>query len=72
MLQTVKGIVLATVRYNDKSNIAHLYTEQEGMMSFQIPAARSRKAKVSNVLFQPFSFVECEADIRPRSNIHLV
>ncbi len=28
MLQTVKGIVLATVRYNDKSNIAHLYTEQ--------------------------------------------
>lgn len=72
MLQTVKGIVLATVRYNDKSNIAHLYTEQEGMMSFQIPAARSRKAKVINVLFQPFSFVECEADIRPRSNIHLV
>ena len=58
MLQTVKGIVLATVRYNDKSNIAHLYTEQEGLMSFQLPAAHSRKANVSNVFFQPFSFVD--------------
>lgn len=70
MLQKSTGIVLGTIRYNDKSNIAHLYTEQNGLMSFLIPAIRSRKTSVSPVLFQPLSLVEFEADIRPRSGIH--
>lgn len=70
MLQKSVGIVLGTVRYNDKSNIAHLYTEQNGLMSFLVPATRLRKAAVSPVLFQPLSLIEFEADIRPRSGIH--
>lgn len=70
MLQKLTGIVLGTIRYNDKSNIAHLYTEQNGLMSFLIPATRSRKTAVSPVLFQPLSLVEFEAEIRPRAGVH--
>ena len=70
MLQKYVGIVLHTVKYNDKANIVHVYTEQSGRMSFLIPAQRSRKSAVKQVLFQPLSVVEFEADMRPRSGIH--
>ena len=70
MLRKSKGIVLHTVKYSDKSNIVHIYTEQGGRMSFLIPASRSRKSAVNGLLFQPLSLVEFEADIRPRSGLH--
>lgn len=72
MLQKISGITLGTVRYNDKSNIVHIYTREKGMTSFLIPAQRSRKPKVNAVLFQPLSLVECEADFRPHAGIHPV
>lgn len=68
MLQKFHGVVLYVVKYSDKSNIVHVYTEQAGQMSFLIPAVRrSRKAAVNPVLFRPFSLLEFEADVRPRS-----
>ena len=70
MLQKYVGIVLHTVKYNDKANIVHVYTEQSGRISFLIPVQRSRKSAVKQVLFQPLSVVEFEADMRPRSGIH--
>ena len=70
MLQKLSGVVLYTVKYNDKSNIVHIYTEQSGKLSFLVPVQRSRKSTVRAVLFQPLSLVEIEADIRPKSGIH--
>lgn len=70
MLQKYTGIVLHTVKYNDKSNIIHIYTETEGEMSFLVPLPRSRKATVKSVLFQPLSIVEFEAEIRPKTGLH--
>lgn len=70
MLQKYVGIVLHTVKYSDKANIVHIYTEQSGRMSFLLPAQRSRKSAVKQVLFQPLSVVEFEADVRPRSGLH--
>ena len=70
MLQKYVGIVLHTVKYSDKSNIVHIYTEQSGRMSFLLPVQRSRKSAVKQVLFQPLSIVEFEADVRPRSGLH--
>jgi len=37
MLQKLHGVVLYVVKYSDKSNIAHIYTEQDGQVSFLIP-----------------------------------
>lgn len=68
MLQKFHGVVLYVVKYNDKSNIVHVYTDLSGQMSFLIPAVRrSRKAAVNPVLFRPFSLLEFEADVRPKS-----
>lgn len=70
MLQKLRGIVLCTLNYNDKSNIVRIYTGQGGLQSFLIPAARSRKSLVSAVLFRPLSLVEFESDLRPKASLH--
>ena len=49
MLQRLEGVVLHVVKYSDKSNIVHIYTRENGSMSFLIPAARSRKSLVNGV-----------------------
>lgn len=70
MLQKYTGVVLHSLKYSDKQNIVHIYTEQEGRMSFLVPVQRSRKSTVRLVLFQPLSIVEFEADVRPKSGLH--
>lgn len=72
MLQKLSGIVLCTFKYNDKKNIVHIFTEQHGRMSFMIPAVRSKKSTVNQVLFQPLSLVEFEAEIRSNVGLHAV
>ena len=70
MLQKLSGIVLSTFKYSDTKSIVHMYTDQNGRMSFLIPATRSRKSAVNGVLFQPLSILEFEADVRPKSSLH--
>lgn len=72
MLQKTLGIVLHTLKYNDTSIIADIYTEVAGRASFLIKIPRSRKAMVKPVLFQPLALVEMEADFRPGSTIYKV
>lgn len=72
MLQKYLGVVLHTLKYNDKQNIVHIYTGQGGRMSFLVPAQRSRKSMVRHVLFQPLSLVEFESEVRPRSSLYSI
>lgn len=72
MLQKFTGIVLNVVKYSDTRSIANVFTEENGRMSFMVPISRSRKSSVSPILFQPFSLIEFEADVRPRSSIHSI
>lgn len=72
MLQKTKGIVLHTLKYNDASLIAHVYTEALGRVSLLVPLPRSRKAAVKAVLFQPLAVVEFEADVRPTATLYRV
>ncbi len=70
MLQKTKGIVLHTIKYNDTSIIVDMFTELSGRASFLVPIPRSRKAAVKSVLFQPLSFIEFEADFRPKASLY--
>lgn len=70
MLQKTLGIVLHTLKYNDTSIIADIYTEVAGRASFMVSIPRSRKAAVKSVLFQPLTLVELEADFRPNATIY--
>ncbi len=72
MIEKLEGIVLCSFKYNDKKNIVHIYTKQRGRMSFLIPAVRSKKTTVSQVLFQPMSLVEFEAEIKPKASLHVI
>lgn len=73
MLQKFHGVVLYVVKYIDKLNIVHIYTEQGGQMSFLIPASRRpRRPGVNAALFRPFSLLEFDADVRPKSSLHPV
>ena len=70
MLQKLRGIVLCTLKYSDRSNIVRIYTESGGQQSFVVPASSSRKSKVRSVLFAPLALLEFEADLRPGSELH--
>lgn len=64
--------MLGTVKYTDRMNIAQVYTLQLGTSSFLVPLQRARKSAVRQVLFQPLSLVELEADVRPTVSVHRI
>lgn len=72
MLQRYQGIVLCSFKYNDTKNIAHIFTRENGRMSFLIPVSRSKKKGAMSLLFQPFALVEIDAEVRPRASLHPV
>ena len=64
MYEKLKGIVLNTIRYSDKHNIVHIYTDGRGLMSFAVPLGKTHAARMRNALLMPLSLVELEAGVR--------
>ena len=65
MYEKLKGVVLNTVRYSDKHNIVHIYTDGRGLMSFAVPLGKTQAARMRNALLMPLSLVDLEAVMRP-------
>ena len=72
MYQKVTGIVLHSLKYNDTSNIVHVYTRENGRVSFLVKIPKSRKAGVRPILFQPLAMVDLEVDFRTNASIHRI
>lgn len=64
MYEKLKGIVLNTIRYSDKHNIVHVYTDGRGLMSFAVPIGKTQAARMRNALLMPLSLVDLEASVR--------
>ena len=64
MYEKLRGIVLNTIRYSDKHNIVHIYTDGRGLMSFAVPLGKTHAARMRNALLMPLSLVEIEAGVR--------
>ena len=64
MYKKLRGIVLNTIRYSDKHNIVHVYTDGRGLMSFAVPLGKTQAARMRNALLMPLSLVDLEAGIR--------
>ena len=64
MYEKLKGIVLNTIRYSDKHNIVHIYTDGHGLMSFAVPQGKTPAARMRNALLMPLSLVDMEAGLR--------
>lgn len=65
MLQTLNGIVLNIIKYNDRHNIVHIYTDQHGLMGFLVARGNTAAARARNALFMPLSLLQFEAHTRP-------
>ena len=64
MYEKLKGIVLNTIRYSDKHNIVHVYTDGRGLMSFAVSLGKTHAARMRNALLMPLSLIEMEAAVR--------
>lgn len=64
MYEKLRGIVLNTIRYSDKHNIVHVYTDGRGLMSFAVPQGRTQAARQRNAMLMPLSLIEMEAAVR--------
>lgn len=61
MYEKLRGIVLNTIRYSDKHNIVHIYTDGRGLMSFAVPLGKTHAARMRNAILMPLSLVDLEA-----------
>ena len=64
MYEKLRGIVLNTVRYSDRHNIVHIYTDGRGLMSFAVPLGKTHAARMRNAMLMPLSLVDLEAAVR--------
>ncbi|MBR6283917.1 MAG: DNA repair protein RecO [Muribaculaceae bacterium] len=65
MYEKLRGVVLCTVKYSDKNNIVHIYTDAHGRLAFAVAQGSTRGARQRNALLMPLSLVEMEARITP-------
>lgn len=64
MQETLRGIVLRTVKYGDNSLIVDVFTESHGRLSFMTSTLRAKRSVRSVSFWQLLSMVEFSADIR--------
>ncbi|MCF0180851.1 MAG: DNA repair protein RecO [Muribaculaceae bacterium] len=65
MYEKLNGIVLNTVKYSDRNNIVHVYTDEHGLLSFAVPQGNTRGARMRNAMLMPLSLIEMEARMVP-------
>ena len=70
MVETLQGIVLNVVKYNDRHHIARIYTRERGMMSFLVQQGNTQAARQRRAMFMPLSPIAFEAHITPQRDIH--
>lgn len=61
------GIVLQTVRYDDASSVAHLFTRSSGHVAFMVSRPRSRTSQLAGLtsLLSPLNILSLQWDHRP-------
>ncbi len=69
MVEALRGIVLHTIRYNERHNIVHVYTDMHGLMSFLVPTGSGHRARERMALLMPLSLIELQARTRPNTDL---
>ena len=65
MQDNLEGIVINVIKYNEKHNIARIYTDKMGMLSFLVRQGTTHAARMRNAMFMPLSLIEFEARLQP-------
>lgn len=70
MTEKMQGIVINVIKYNDKHNIAHVYTDKRGMLAFLIRQGSTNASRMRNAMFLPLSMIEFEANMQPGRDLY--
>jgi DNA repair protein RecO (recombination protein O) len=68
MLHTTRGIVLRTIRYNDKAVIANIYTELFGLQGYLIHTGKNKKS----ALLQPLTCLEITVEHKTNKSLQRI
>ena len=69
MKEKLHGIVLNSLKWNERHKIVHIYTDTRGLMGFIVPDSATRSARMRNSMLMPLSLVEMEANIIPNKDL---
>lgn len=69
MRETLNGIVINVIKYNDKHNIARIYTAEHGMLTFMVRLGTTASARRRMAMFLPLSIISFESITRSGNSI---
>lgn len=73
MLTKLRGIVLQTIRHNDRNDIVTLYTQQRGRVALLSPAGgTSKSARMRRARLGPLALVETEVNFRETRDLQFL
>lgn len=72
MNEKIRGIVLGTVRHNDRHNIVTFFTRERGRMGFLNPVGTGKSARLKNARLQPLALVDADVRIVPSKDLVLL
>ena len=72
MYESLQGVVLNVVKYNERHNIVHIYTDRRGLMGFLVAQGATRGARMRNAMLMPLSLVSLEARLMPGRDLAMM
>ena len=64
-----KGIMIGSIRHNDRTSVAHIFTSGHGMVPFIWFLSKSGKNASRNTLLQPLTHLEFQAEYIPTESL---
>lgn len=72
MIQKIRGLVVNTVRHNDRHNIITLFTEQRGRVAFLCPAGCGKTARMRAARLAPMALVETDVNFHESRDLQFI
>ncbi len=69
-IERIEGIVIDTVKHNDRHNVVTLFTRTRGRMAFLSPVGTSKQGRMRNARLLPLSVIETQVNIRQNRELH--
>jgi len=70
MWQQENGILIGSVKHNDRTSVARIFTRTHGMVPFVWFLSKSGKNASRNTLLQPLTHLDFQAEYVPNENLH--
>ena len=72
MKQKIRGIVIQTIKHNDRHNIVTLYTETHGRLTCLSSASAGKTGRLRKAILSPLSLIETDININPARELHFL